>query len=93
MSPIGQRNANGEAYFSQQAGAEDNGNDPSLCRLGQKSNDGNNLTPGAADDNSNQQGSILEKALMVDLSNLTWLTLILLLFLTNRLTHSPIHLV
>ena len=43
MSPIGQRNANGEAYFSQQPGAEDNGNDPSLCRLGQKSNDGNNI--------------------------------------------------
>ena len=63
MSPIGHRNATGEAYFSQQAGAEDNGNDPSLCRLGQKSNDGNNITPGTADDNSNQQGSILEKAL------------------------------
>ena len=52
-----------EAYFSQQAGSEDNGNDTSLCRLGQKSNDGNTITPGTADDNSNQQCSILEKAL------------------------------
>ena len=64
MSPIGQRNTSGDAFYSQQAGAEDNGNDNTICRPNQKSADGNDITMGNADDTSNQQGSILEKALV-----------------------------
>lgn len=61
MSPIGQRHTPGGAFYPQQASAEDTGNGNDLCRSNQKSTDDLGICRG--DDNSNQQGSILEKAL------------------------------
>ena len=64
MSPIGQRHTPGDtSFYSQHGGAEDNGNDTSICRPNQKASDGNDMVLGTADDNANQQSSILEKAL------------------------------
>lgn len=65
MSPIGQRHTPGGAFYPHQGNAEDNGNvdgGGNVCRTNQKPSDGNDQLGG--DDNANQQGSILEKALV-----------------------------
>ena len=64
MSPIGQRHTPGGSFYPHQASAEENGNDNILCRSNQKPTDGNDLAVCRGDDHSNQQGSILEKALV-----------------------------
>ena len=64
MSPIGQRHTPGDGFYSQQPGTEDNGNDTNnLCRSNSKTVDGTDIAIQNSDDTSDQQGSILEKAL------------------------------
>ena len=65
MSPIGQRHTPGDGFYSQKPGAEDNGNDTNnLCRPSSKTVDGTaDIAIQNSDDTSDQQGSILEKAL------------------------------
>ena len=64
LSPIGQRHPQGDGFYSQPPGSEDNGNDTnSLCRPSTKTVEGTEIAIQNSDDNADQQGSILEKAL------------------------------